>query len=161
MPFKGFRGYLAEVEDGDRTLEVMAFYHFAADDVLAQFILSNMLTEDRKQVDLGQGRMIYFHTAHVTPGQDHLHFYQNGAKLYAINRDGSAHDASHGKKMARWAQDGVKDNYPGFTLPKSKLIETLLDHEGSSLLMESSGKADLVLVSKAIQILAVEEAAKA
>ena len=121
------------------TQEKFVFFHFKSGDTVAKFILANLLVEDRKHVDLGKGREVFYHTAHVPRGQDHLHFYQNDSKLYALNRDGTAHDASHGKKMSRWATDAVKDNYPGFTLPKGGLIEAFADTGRTTLLLEENG----------------------
>lgn len=152
---KTLKEYLAEVEGtSGRLNEVKIFYHFDSKDVIARFILASMLKEDRKYVDLGKGREIFFHTAHITAGQDHLHFYQKSSKLYALNRDGSAHDKSHGIKMARWAREGVKDHYPDFTLPKDGLIEAMMDEPGSSFLMESFGSSNPVLVPESTQLLA-------
>lgn len=152
---KRFREYLADVKEEKQSLrQSYAFYHFETGDVLARFILACMLNEERKHVNLGQGREIFFHTAHVQPGEKHLHFRQNGAKLYAINRDGTAHDASHGKQMARWAMDGMRDTYPDFTIPKDGLIEALLQGTAGTLLVESDGSPAPVLVSKALRLIA-------
>lgn len=154
---RGFRDYLARMDATSRQ-PVFAFYHVAGDDVLAKFILGNMLKEDRRHVDLGKGREIFFHSAHVEPGQDHLHFRQNGAKLYAVNRDGTAHDASHGKLMARWAREGMRDNYPGFTVPKDGLIEALFDAPGGTLLLEDGAAGSNVIVPRTLQRLAEQAA---
>ena len=150
---KSFKEYYAEQNRTDGH-EVNVFYHFASDDVLARIILVSVLNEDRKHLDLGKGREIFFHTAHVQPGQDHLHFKLNGAKLYAINRDGSAHDASHGKQMARWAQEGMRDSYLGFTVPKDGLIEALVEVPSGKLLLENDGSAMGAVVSRALQLTA-------
>ncbi len=127
------------------TQEKFVFFHFKSDDTVARFILAHLLVEDCKYVDLGKGREVFYHTAHVPPGQDHLHFYQNDSKLYALNRDGTAHDASHGKVMAGWARDAVKDNYPGFTLPQGGLIEAFADTGRTTLLLEEPGRQPVLL----------------
>ena len=80
----------------------------------------------RKEIDLGQGRKVYFHKATHEFIQDHLHFVQHGAQLFAINKDGTAHDKSHGIKMANWTVDAIKKHHPAFKVPPGKLIERML-----------------------------------
>lgn len=157
---KRFSEYLADVEEEKGSQQRYAFYHFETEDILARFILACMLNEQRKHVDLGKGREIFFHKAHVPPGQDHLHFSQSGAKLYAVNRDGTAHDASHGKQMARWSIEGMRDTYPDFTVPTGGLIEALMDAPAASLLIESNRLTAPVLVPEQMLHLA-ERAANA
>lgn len=121
---KKFRDYIEAVE-GSRAEDCWVYFHGHDEDVIGSFILSQLLTEAKK-LDLGKGRYVYKHSAHTNPGQPHLHFYQNGAQLYALNKDGSAHDQSHGKHMARWAIDAVKNEFPGFSVPPKGLIEALM-----------------------------------
>ena len=96
---------------------VYACYHIAGDDPLGLFIMRHFLGEARSEVALGKGRMMFFHRAHAPGGQDHVHFVVKGAKVFAINKDGSAHDRSHGVEMQRWAVDGLNAHHSGFTVP--------------------------------------------
>lgn len=44
-----------------------AFYHFESDDAVAETVIRLLLNEEKPRVDLGKGRSILFHQAHV-PG---------------------------------------------------------------------------------------------
>ncbi|WP_372786001.1 hypothetical protein [Phenylobacterium sp.] len=109
--------------------DVYIVHHFSTDDAEANAAV-HYLEESGRRFDLGQGRSILFHRAHVPNTQDHVHFVQDGRKLYALNRDGTAHDASHGKQMHRWAMDAVKDRYQDFVIPKAGLIEAMFNQVG-------------------------------
>jgi hypothetical protein len=135
--------------------DVYIVHHFATDDAEAYAGL-RYLEESGRRFDLGQGRSILFHRAHVPNTQDHLHFLQNGRKLYALNRDGTAHDASHGTQMHRWAMDAVKDRYSDFVIPNVGLIEAMFN-EGE-LLMETASTRDQVRLPPAIISAAVAHA---
>jgi hypothetical protein len=151
---KGFREYTDAVEG--RKQDRYAIYHYATGDQVAELVLNELLNEAKKYVDLGKGRSIMFHKAHIPDGQDHLHFRVDGAKIAAVNKDGSAHDRSHGVQLQRWAIDGAKAHYPDFKLPKDGLIEQLHMPEDRTLLLEAvEGR---VLVSKAVRLLALVKA---
>lgn len=139
--------------------ERLAIYHFATDDAVAALLIHTLLTEAVPSVDLGKGRSIMFHKAHVPNTQDHLHFLVKGDKFAAINKDGSAHDASHGIKLQRWAIDGAKQYYPDFKMPKGGLIEQVYGGEATQILIEAAGYGDTL--SPAAQLLALTEALKA
>ena len=88
---------------------------------------------------LGKGDIVRYHAGNSnTKTQDHLHFYHNGSQLFAINRDGTAHDRSHGYKISKRHADIIANDFD-FTLPDSNIIEscpcavetTLLLSEGS------------------------------
>ncbi|WP_157864166.1 hypothetical protein [Gluconacetobacter diazotrophicus] len=102
--------------------------------------MSSILTEDKKAVDIGKGKSVYFHRAHVPGTQDHLHFYQKDSKLFALNRDGTAHDKSHQYQMPNWAKEAVKTHYPDFTIPVGGLIESLLADEKKDILVETNSE---------------------
>lgn len=117
-------------------------HHFDAADPDAQDFVRRYLVEGGRTFDFGQGRAVMFHRGHVPNSQDHLHFLLKGKKLYALNRDGTAHDASHGNQMHRWAMDAVQNRYPDFKIPPRGLIESML-MEGS-LLVEASSHRELI-----------------
>jgi hypothetical protein len=106
-----------------RTRSVSVFHHFMRDDGIANWIVGEYLEESGHRYDLGKGRSVVFHRGHTPQNQDHLHFYLKKNHLYALNRDGTAHDASHGMMMHRWAMDTLTTNYPDFIIPKKGLIE--------------------------------------
>ena len=96
-------------------------------------------------MDLGQGKSIVHQKEHIPDGQDHLHFKVKSRSVYAVNKDGTAHDRSHGKKMQRWALDGAKTCYPDFKMPDNGLIEEVLANERAELLAESSGESEVLI----------------
>jgi len=57
------------------------------------------------------------HQPHTTPGQHHIHVLLKNKKLFAINRDGSAHDQSHGYTLPREAREFLRKEFPGWTIP--------------------------------------------
>ena len=135
----------------------LVIYHFDADDAVARQLVFEVLTEAKKSVDLGQGKSIVHHKAHIPDGQDHLQFMVKGRKVYSVNKDGTAHDRSHGKKMQRWALDGAAAHYPGFKMPDDGLIEAILANEEAELLTESNDRP-ATLISKALLAKALAKA---
>ena len=138
--------------------ERLVIYHFSPADEHAQAVIEQLLSEEKKYVDVGKGRALMFHKAHVPNTDDHLHFVVKGAKVAALNKDGTAHDQSHGFQMQKWAIDGIKKHYPGFTIPKEGLIEQIMGKPEAGILNEgfTAGeilmpKANLVLAMVAIQ----------
>jgi hypothetical protein len=64
------------------------------------------------------------HKPKVPPNaQPHYHFYDRNNHLYAINKDGTAHDASHGCKLNNTISKFL--NTVGYTVPANNLIESL------------------------------------
>ena len=160
MPVKGFKEFLAEVE-ADRAAgnlhERVAVYHFATVDLIASAILTSLLMEALPRVDLGKGRSIMFHKAHVPGTEDHLHFLVKGSKIAAINKSGAAHDRSQGVELQKWAINGARQHYPDFNIPDDGLIEQLYSDDQARLLVESAnGQNDRV--ARAAQLLAVTRA---
>ena len=136
----------------------LAIYHFDSEDLIAPIIIRALLCEALPSVDLGKGRSIIFHKAHTGEGQDHLHFRVKGATISSVNRDGSAHDRSHGIQLQRWATDGAKAHYPGMKMPPKGLIEQLvIEPDASQFLTEGAGPRTLIGVD---QIQRAEEKAQ-
>ncbi|KQI72390.1 hypothetical protein AN191_09805 [Loktanella sp. 5RATIMAR09] len=122
---KTLKDYISEVEarKNDERPETVVFYHFDETDRTAEVVIRLLLNEAKPRVDLGKGRAIIHHKAHIPNNQDHLHFEVKGTRFAAINKDGTAHDRSHGIKLQRWAVDGASKHYPDFRVPKDGLIE--------------------------------------
>ena len=92
------------------------------------------------------------HKAHVPNTQDHLHFRVKGTNIAAINKDGSAHDRSHGVQLQKWALDGMKQHYPGFRRPDDGLIESIFAED--AVLLTEAAEHGRVLVSPEVQAMA-------
>lgn len=147
---KGFKEHLAEVEEQRITCTV--FYHFDTSDRVAEVVIRLLLNEAKPYVDLGKGRAIMHHKAHVPNTQDHLHFRVKGTNIAAINKDGSAHDKSHGVQLQKWATDGARQHYPDFHIPDGGLIESIFA-EDAVLLTEAQDHGQ-VLLSPEVQTMA-------
>lgn len=87
--------------------------------------LTQLLFEARHRgKPLGGPYSASFHKAHIPAGLDHLHVYVKQNELFAINRDGTAHDRSHGVEIPNRVADAIRDKYPDFTLPANNFIES-------------------------------------
>lgn len=139
---KGFKDYLAEAKAKDSLRTV--FYHFETSDHVAEVVVRLLLNEAKPYVDLGKGRAIIHHKAHIPDCQDHLHFRVKGTNIAAINKDGSAHDKSHGIQLQKWAMDGMRQHYPAFRIPEQGLIESIFSNE-PELLTEEHGRGQVLL----------------
>jgi hypothetical protein len=154
--FRAFREYLSGVEA--KSHERFVFYHFDPADRVAEVVIRLLLNEEKPSVELGKGRSILFHKAHVLNTQDHLHFQVKGAKIAAVNKDGTAHDQSHGFKLQKWAMEGAAKHYPDFKIPKDRIIEQLMAEPGNQVLNEGFVGGD-INIPLAIQTLALVKAA--
>jgi hypothetical protein len=114
MKIKSFRELINAAEGMH---EQLVIYHVATDDRVAELVVRGLLLEAIPRVELGKGRSILFHKAHVPNTQDHLHFVVKGDKIAAVNKSGRAHDQSHGYQLQKWALDGAKKYDPDFIMP--------------------------------------------
>jgi hypothetical protein len=132
--------------------DVYVLFHYREADAVAADRVRTYLVEGGKLILLGQGRAVRFDRAHVPGGQDHLHFLQKGDNLYALNRDGTAHDKSHGVQMFNWSIDHIQKTYPDWTIPKDGLIEAMLDRGEKSYLVEANehGRAPVLVDPKVL-----------
>jgi hypothetical protein len=153
MP-KGLREILNKMDDINAHY---AFYYFDTSDNVAETVIRLLLNEDKSRVDLGQNKSIIFHRAHTEVNQDHLHFLVKGDKIAAVNRDGTAHDSSHGVRLQKWALNGAAQHYPEFRMPKDGLIERLMVEAGAQMLNEEIGGAN-VLIPRAVITEAISHA---
>ena len=55
--------------------------------------------------------------------QKHIHIYKRGKELFAMNKDGSAHDGFHGEKIPKEVYDLLPQIFNGVTLPSNGVIE--------------------------------------
>ncbi len=61
---------------------------------------------------------------HYSKGQYHLHIYLKSKKLFAINKDGTAHDNSHGVRIPNKVASAIKTIFPDFKVPNNNIIES-------------------------------------
>lgn len=59
------------------------------------------------------------------PNKDHLHVYKKNNQLFAINRDGSAHDDSHKYQIPNKIANRIRKDYADFNLPDDNFIESI------------------------------------
>lgn len=88
---------------------------------------------------LGGQYSAILHRAHIEPGQDHLHILVKRHQLAALNKDGTAHDSSHGIRLPNRVVTAIRAKFPKFTIPPDGYIERAepeADARYASLLME-------------------------
>lgn len=73
---------------------------------------------------LGGQYSAQFHKAHIPSTQDHLHLYVKQNQLAALNRDGTAHDRSHGVQLPNRLVAAIQAEFPDFVIPANGLIES-------------------------------------
>lgn len=78
-----------------------------------------------------------YHTAHTTPGQDHIHVYYRNNQVFALNRDGTAHDRSHGVRIPNRVAIAIQQRFPDIQLPPDNIIEYATLEDEAELLLES------------------------
>ena len=82
------------------------------------------LSEARhKGLPLGGQYSAQSHPPHSAQGQRHLHVYAKNRQLFALNQDGSSHDASHKTHIPKKVADAIRGKFPHYTLPPNNFIE--------------------------------------
>lgn len=61
---------------------------------------------------------------HSTKGQNHIHVYCKNNQLFAINKDGSAHDQSHGVRIPNKVARKLRVQLPDYKIPGNNIIES-------------------------------------
>ena len=61
---------------------------------------------------------------HTPAGKTHLQIYNKKTQIFAINRDGTAHDKSHGFRIPNKVATAIRRHFPDFELPDGNLIES-------------------------------------
>ena len=69
------------------------------------------------------------HKGHGAGGQDHLHVFAKRNQLFALNKDGTAHDASHGARIPNRVAQAIRSKFPQFKIPDTGVIEGVMDEE--------------------------------
>ncbi|MDD5300062.1 MAG: hypothetical protein PHD65_06175 [Gallionella sp.] len=77
----------------------------------------------QKGISLGGQYSALRHTV-PEPGKEHIHVYAKGNDIFALNKDGTAHDQSHGVKIPNRVADAIRTHFPNFSLPPNNFIES-------------------------------------
>jgi hypothetical protein len=120
---KTFKQFLAETDPSHQ------WFSFAVDQyevhILFEATTENVITEARhKGVPLGGRYSVQLHKAHSPVGQEHIHVYARNNQLFALNKDGSAHDSSHQTRIPNKVANAIQSAFPQFTLPPGNFIES-------------------------------------
>jgi hypothetical protein len=93
--------------------------------ILFENSTGNLITEAKhKGMPLGGQYSAQLHGAHSSVGQQHIHVYAKNNQLFSLNKDGSAHDASHQVQIPNKVAKAIQNHFPGFTLPPNNIIES-------------------------------------
>lgn len=121
---KSFKEFLAERDTSKRV-----WYSFESEQyVIHIWIDPEELQEINeakyKGTPLGGSYSVQLHQAHSSVGQKHLHVYSKNNQLFSLNKDGSAHDQSHGVRIPNKVASAIQKQFPAFALPKDNIIES-------------------------------------
>jgi hypothetical protein len=119
---KSFKEFLAESKPS------YEWFSFAIEEYHVHILFESapgcMLTEAKhKGIPLGGQYSAKLHKAHSPAGQEHLHVYAKNNYLFALNKDGTAHDASHKVQIPSKVAKAIHDKFPSVTLPPNHFIE--------------------------------------
>jgi len=103
---------LFKIEDST----VVIFYHEKG---------SLFVNESKSRGDYLIGCYSYLkHPPHTTPGDYHLHVYADSNQIFAINKNGTAHDGYHGVRIPNKVYNALKSKFHDWTFPADKIIES-------------------------------------
>ena len=86
-----------------------------------------LLEAQHRGVPIGGPYSVRHDRPHSSVGQEHLHFFDRSGELFAINKDGTAHDRSHGYQIPNRIAKAMAQQFPDFSIPKNRLIESIPD----------------------------------
>jgi outer membrane protein assembly factor BamA len=84
---------------------------------------------------------VKYHTAHTTPGQNHIAVYYKQNRLFSLNTDGTAHDRSHGIRIPNKVVKGIQQRFPDIQIPPNNIIEAATLEQEAEVLAESHYQA--------------------
>ena len=88
---------------------------------------------ESKRISIGRGYSVEKHSPHTSENQYHLHLYRKQNQLLAINKDGTAHDQSHGLEIPKYPLGYLRKNFPEFDIPENGIIESYIPGPMESL----------------------------
>jgi hypothetical protein len=65
------------------------------------------------------------HKAILLQFKDHIQVYARNNQIFAINKDGTAHDGYHKVKIPGRVADELRSRYPDWSIPMDNLIEAV------------------------------------
>jgi len=109
---------------------VISIYTTDADDL-------RLLTEaHHRGTPLGGQYSAQKHPPHTVTGQFHLHVYAHRNQIFAINKDGTAHDASHQVRIPNVVATALRQAFPSWQIPADNVIESCNPSLMTTLLLE-------------------------
>lgn len=82
-----------------------------------------------KTINLGNtySARLDYDKSHQPPNPDktHIHVFKNGNELFAINRDGTAHDGWHDVEIPGAIFNVLKNKFSDFNFPATRIIENV------------------------------------
>jgi len=107
-------------------------YFYEAPEKPTPFSSESKLLQEARRQNIGKGYSISFDRntySFADTAKDHLHFLLNGQKIGAVNRDGTAHDKSHGVRIPNHMADYIRSKYPDFQIRPDNMIEGVSDQD--------------------------------
>ncbi len=65
---------------------------------------------------------LILHRPYIPAGMTHLHIYNRQNQIIAINKDGTAHDRSHGVEIPHRVADALRRRFPDWNIPDNNII---------------------------------------
>ena len=91
--------------------------------------LEATVIQEGRIINIGKGLSARFDRNNFSkpynPDKDHLHIFAKDNELFAINRDGTAHDGYHGVSIPSKVQDFIRSKDPDFKLPTNGILESM------------------------------------
>jgi hypothetical protein len=99
--------------------------------------ISSLLTEaQHKGIPIGGKYSLQKHSPHIPDSDYHLHVYARKNQILAINKDGTAHDGSHGVIIPNVVANAIRSMFPDWQLPPNNVIEVCTPMHGKTFLLE-------------------------
>lgn len=103
---------LIKIED----LTIAIFYHLDN---------SAFVNESKSKGNYLIGNYSYLkHPPHTTPGEYHIHVYDGQNQIFAINKNGTAHDGYHGVRIPNKVFKALTQKFNDWTFPSDQIIES-------------------------------------
>ena len=98
------------------------YYKFTVEEYTIYLYPSSIREKDR--IEEARHRREPRDTPHSDSGQYHLHVYNRNNQLFAINKDGTAHDQSHGCRIPNKVAKVLRIRFPDYRIPSNNFIES-------------------------------------
>ena len=121
----------------------MQEFRIGVDDLLVHLYCSQLdsrllLQEaQRRGIPLTASYSAQYHVDRTGRGQNHIHVYCKNNQLFALNRDGTAHDQSHGVRIPGKVARAIQQRFPDIQLPPDNIIEKASPQDELEVLLEA------------------------